>query len=49
MAKSTYNKDQFEFFENKNRKKRIYIKGNLEGGFIKFLSKKNEKKENLKY
>ena len=39
-------KDQFEFFENKNRKKRIYIKGNLEGGFIKFLSK-NEKKENL--
>ena len=35
-----YLKDQFEFFENKNRKKRIHIKGNLEGGFIQFLSKK---------
>ena len=46
MAKKSYNQNQFKFFENKNRKKRIYIKGNLDGGFIKFLST-NKNKENL--
>ena len=41
-----YNKNQFDFFEYKNQKKRIYIKGNLNEGLIKFLSK-NENKGNL--